>query len=99
MSHSVSPPRHKITVDKVYDLLEKKASARKQPLNWRESIVDLMKVLNLNSSEEARIKLAVNCGYKGDPSDSYESYKRNVWLHKHLMKLLEENGGDLESEH
>ena len=99
MSHSVSPPRHKITVDKLYDLLEKKASARKQPLNWRESIVDLMKVLNLNSSEETRIKLAVNCGYKGDPSDSYESYKRNVWLHKHLMKLLEENGGDLESEH
>ena len=99
MSHSVSPPRHKITVDKLYDLLEQKASARKQPLNWRESIVDLMKVLNLNSSEEARIKLAINCGYQGDPSDPYASYKRNVWLHKHLMKLLEENGGDLESEH
>lgn len=82
-------------VDKLYDLLDKEASARKQPLNWRESIVDLMKVLNLDSSAKARTELAINCGYRGDPSDSY---KRNVWLHKHLMKLMEKNGGNLESE-
>ncbi len=66
----------------------KKASA--QTLNWRESIVDLMKLLGIDSDITNRRALAHELGYTGDLNDSATM---NVWLHKAVMKKLAENGG------
>ena len=59
-------------------------------LNWRTSIVDLMKLLGLDSSLEHRKELAHELGYGGDTSDSAAM---NIWLHKQVMTKLAENGG------
>lgn len=66
------------------------ASKNSQQLNWRTSIVDLMKLLNLDSSLHARQELARELHYSGDINDSASM---NIWLHKHVMRKLEENGG------
>ena len=59
-------------------------------LNWRESIVDLMKLLGLDSSLGARKELADELGFDGDSNDSASM---NIWLHKQVMTKLAENGG------
>jgi hypothetical protein len=59
-------------------------------LNWRTSIVDLMKLLGLDSSLEHRKALAHELNYDGDTSDSATM---NIWLHKQVMEKLAENGG------
>ena len=59
-------------------------------LNWRESIVDLMKLLGLDSSLSARKELADELGFDGDSNDSASM---NIWLHKQVMTKLAENGG------
>lgn len=61
-----------------------------QKLDWRHSIVDLMKLLNLDSSLSARKELAQELHYTGDTSDSASM---NIWLHKQVMQKLAENGG------
>ena len=61
-----------------------------QPLNWRTSIVDLMKLLGLDSSLTERKALAAELGYTGDRGDSATM---NIWLHKQVMRKLAENGG------
>ena len=61
-----------------------------QTLNYKTSIVDLLKLLDLNSSIEARKELAAELHYTGDMQDSA---RMNVWLHKEVMNKLEENGG------
>jgi hypothetical protein len=61
-----------------------------QKLDWRHSIVDLMKLLDLDSSLTARKELATELHYTGDTNDSATM---NVWLHKQVMKKLAENGG------
>ena len=61
-----------------------------QQLNWRTSIVDLMKLLGLDSSLAARKELAGELHYGGDTEDSAAM---NVWLHKQVMQKLAENGG------
>ena len=61
-----------------------------QKLNWRQSIVDLMKLLGLDSSLTARKELAKELGYTG-PTDG--SAEMNLWLHKQVMRKLAENGG------
>jgi len=66
------------------------ASQNKEKLDWRKSIVDLMKLLNLDSSLSARHELAKELNYTGDTNDSA---KMNVWLHKQVMVKLAENGG------
>ena len=58
--------------------------------NWRQSIVDLMKLLDLDSSLGARKELAQELGYKGALDGSAEM---NVWLHKQVMEKLAEGGG------
>jgi hypothetical protein len=65
-------------------------SKNSQQLNWRTSIVDLMKLLNLDSSLSARQELARELHYSGDTNDSASM---NIWLHKHVMQKLAENGG------
>ncbi len=66
-----------------------------QKLDWRRSIVDMMKALDLDSSLSARKELAKELNYTGDMGDSA---KMNVWLHKALMKALAENGGHVPAE-
>ena len=66
------------------------AAQKKEKLDWRKSIVDLMKVLDLDSSLKNRQELAKELGYTGDMNDSA---KMNIWLHKQVMTKLAENGG------
>jgi hypothetical protein len=71
-------------------VMEAAVKAKGQKLNWRTSIVDMMKALDLDSSLSARKELAKELGYTGDTGDSATM---NIWLHKALMKKLAENGG------
>ena len=66
------------------------AAQNSQKLNWRTSIVDLMKLVGMESSLAERKELADELGYSGDKGDSAAM---NIWLHKQVMKKLEENGG------
>lgn len=66
-----------------------------QKLDWRRSIVDMMKALELDSGLSARKELADELGFKGDKNDSATM---NVWLHKALMKALADNGGKVPDE-
>lgn len=68
------------------------ASKQSQTLNWRESIVDLMKLLDLDSSLAARKQLAQELHYTGDTNDSASM---NIWLHREVMQKLVANGGKL----
>jgi hypothetical protein len=71
-------------------VLTKMASENSEKLDWKRSIVDLMKLLNLDSSLAARKELAKELSYSGDMSDSASM---NIWLHKQVMTKLAENGG------
>jgi hypothetical protein len=71
------------------------AAQNKQKLNWRTSIVDLMKLLDLDSSLAARKQLAQELHYSGDMNDSASM---NIWLHKQVMIKLAENGGKVPEE-
>lgn len=73
-------------------ILDKAVAAQKEKLEWRTSIVDLMKALNLDSSLAARKELAKELKYAGDTNDSA---KMNIWLHQQMMKNLAANGGKL----
>jgi hypothetical protein len=66
------------------------AAKNPEKLDWRKSIVDLMKLLNLDSSLGARKELAKELGYTGNTNDSASM---NVWLHKQVMQKLAANGG------
>ena len=77
------------TVD-VEAVLQEMASKSGQKLDYRRSIVDLMKLLDLDSSLTARKELAKELNYTGDTNDSATM---NVWLHKQVMRKLAENGG------
>jgi hypothetical protein len=79
------------TVD-VAPILDKAVAAQKEKLEWRTSIVDLMKALNIDSSLSARKELAHELGYTGDTNDSASM---NIWLHKQVMTKLAANGGKL----
>ena len=61
-----------------------------ESLNWKESIVDLLKLLKMDSGIDARKQLARELGYDGDGSDSA---KMNVWLHERVMQRLAQNDG------
>ena len=71
-------------------VLDKLAEETDQKLDWRKSIVDLMKLLKLDSSFDARKKLAQELRFAGDTKDSAAM---NVWLHRQVMRKLAENGG------
>jgi hypothetical protein len=71
-------------------VLNEMAAKNPQKLNWRTSIVDLMKLLDIDSSLQARKDLAKELNYTGDMNDSASM---NIWLHKQVMKKLAENGG------
>lgn len=73
-------------------ILAQAVAAKGQKLDWKRSIVDLMKALDLDSSLTARKELAKELHYTGDTNDSATM---NVWLHKALMKKLAEHGGKI----
>jgi Domain of unknown function (DUF3597) len=76
-------------------IMDKLASQSKEKLDWRRSIVDMMKLLNLDSSMGARKRLAEELHYTGNLNDSASM---NVWLHKQVMIKLAENGGKVPNE-
>ena len=71
-------------------VLLERAKSKKQKLNYDKSIVDLLKLLELDSSLTARQELAKELGYSGNTKGSS---KMNVWLHKEVMRQLAANGG------
>ena len=80
-------PLSQIDVEAV---LAKLAAQKKEKLDWRKSIVDLMKLLDLDSSLGARKQLAKELNYAGDTNDSASM---NIWLHKQVMMKLAASGG------
>ena len=76
-------------------IVDKAAAAKGEKLQWRTSIVDLMKALDIDSSFTARKELAKELGYTGDSNDSASM---NIWLHKQVMVKLAANGGKLPPE-
>jgi Domain of unknown function (DUF3597) len=89
-----APASHGATVD-VAAIMDKLARQSKEKLDWRRSIVDMMKLLNLDSSMSARKHLAEELHYTGNMNDSASM---NVWLHKQVMIKLAENGGKVPNE-
>lgn len=81
------PPMQEVDVEAV---LNDMAKANPEKLNWKTSIVDLMKLLKLDSSLDQRKALAKELGYTGDTGDSASM---NIWLHKQVMNKLAANGG------
>ncbi|EKS28133.1 DUF3597 domain-containing protein [Afipia felis] len=79
------------TVD-VAPILDAAVKAKGEKLEWRTSIVDLMKALDIDSSLAARKELAKELNYTGDTNDSASM---NIWLHKQVMDKLAANGGKL----
>ena len=90
----VAPPAPApIAVVDVVAQLEQRAAANPQKLNWKTSIVDLLKLLDLDSSFAARKELAVELGCPADFMG--DSAKMNVWLHKTVLAKIAENGGNV----
>jgi hypothetical protein len=86
-----APKPQPMSKQEVEALIQKIAdSTGRKNYNWKQSIVDLMKLLDLDSSLNARKQLAQELGYTGKLDGSAEM---NVWLHKEVMKQLMENGG------
>ena len=86
----VAAPAAMNVVDVVSQL---EAKAKGKDLNWKVSIVDLLKLLELDSSREAREELAkeLNC-----PADQMsDSARMNVWLHKEVLRQIAANGGNI----
>ncbi len=90
------PPPKPIDVVDVVAQLEKLAAANPQKLNWKVSIVDLLKLLDIDSSFGARKELAVELGCPADLMG--DSAKMNMWLHKAVLKKIADNGGNIPKE-
>jgi hypothetical protein len=72
------------------------AAKNPQKLNWKESIVDLLKLLGIDSSLAARKELATELGCP--PEKMGDSAQMNIWLHKTVLKRIAENGGNIPKE-
>lgn len=79
----------------VEKLLDDKAAKAGEKLNWKTSIVDLMKLLDLDSSLNSRKELAKELNYTGDTNDSASM---NIWLHRQVMIKVAANGGKVPAE-
>ena len=85
-----------VSVVDVVAQLEKRAAANAQKLNWRVSIVDLLKLLDIDSSFAARKELAAELNCPAELMD--DSAKMNTWLHKTVLAKIAENGGNIPQE-
>jgi Domain of unknown function (DUF3597) len=90
------PPPVAIPVVDVVAQLEKLAATNPQKLNWRTSIVDLLKLLDIDSSFGARKELATELGCPADLM--HDSAKMNMWLHKTVLQKIAANGGNVPKE-
>ena len=86
-SPATSAPSAPVDIASILDAAVKKSG---QKLDWKHSIVDLMKALGIDASLSERKELAQELGYTGDAGDSA---KMNIFLHKALLKKLADNGG------
>jgi hypothetical protein len=91
-----TPPPKPMSETDVVAKLEKLAADNPQKLNWRTSIVDLMKLLGMESSLAERKELAAELGYPKDQMN--DSAKMNMWLHKQVLRKIAENGGNVPKE-
>ncbi len=82
-----APPVASVDINAVLNAM---ASRNAEKLDWKKSIVDLMKLVGMDSSLASRKELATELGYTGDKNDSATM---NIWLHKQVLKKLAENGG------
>ena len=89
------PPEPMAEVD-VISMLEGWAAQTPQKLNWRTSIVDLMKLLGMESSLSERKELATELGCPAEYM--HDSAKMNVWLHKEVLRQIAQNGGNVPAE-
>ena len=92
MPEAPPPPRAVALVDVVAQL-EQRAAANPQPLNWRTSIVDLLKLLDIDSSLAARKELATELGCPAELMA--DSAQMNMWLHKTVLAQIAANGGNV----
>jgi 3-oxoacyl-ACP reductase-like protein len=90
------PPPKPIEVVDVVAQLEKLAAANPQKLNWKVSIVDLLKLLDIDSSFAARKELATELGCPAELMG--DSARMNMWLHKTVLKKIADNGGNVPKE-
>ncbi|PQZ83904.1 MULTISPECIES: DUF3597 domain-containing protein [unclassified Brevundimonas] len=86
---AAAAPAPEVDVAGILDFMN---DQRAQKLNWRTSIVDLMKLVGLESSLAERKELADELGYTGDKSDSASM---NIWLHAQVIQKIKDNGGRL----
>ena len=92
----VPPPPVAVSVVDVVAKLEKLAAANPQKLNWKTSIVDLLKLLDIDSSLGARKELAKELGCPADAMG--DSARMNMWLHKTVLQKIAANGGNIPKE-
>jgi 3-oxoacyl-ACP reductase-like protein len=90
---SAPPPPKPIALVDVVAQLEQRAAANPQKLNWRTSIVDLLKLLEIDSSLAARKELATELGCPAELMG--DSAKMNMWLHKTVLARIAANGGNV----
>ncbi len=86
---ATSPQPEPVDVAGILDFMN---DQKDQKLNWRTSIVDLMKLVGLESSLAERKELADELGYTGDKADSASM---NIWLHKQVIQKIIDNGGQM----
>jgi zona occludens toxin (predicted ATPase) len=86
-SSSAAPPAASVDVAPI---LDRAVAAKQEKLEWRTSIVDLMKALDIDSSLNARKELAKELKYTGDTNNSASM---NIWLHKQVIAKIVANGG------
>jgi hypothetical protein len=91
-------PKGPIENADVEAILAKKAFDHSEKLDWKKSIVDLLKLLDIDSSLKARKELARELGYPEKDMDAKGSAEMNIWLHKQVIKKLAENGGKVPQE-
>ncbi len=90
-----SAPKSAPLVVDIAAVMDGLASKTSEKLDWKRSIVDLMKLVGMDSSLSARKELATELHYSGDMNDSASM---NIWLHKEVLRKLSENGGKVPSE-
>lgn len=94
-STSSSPAAAPAQVVDVTAILDELSAKSPEKLDWRKSIVDLMKLVGIDSSLSARKQLATELHYSGDQNDSATM---NIWLHKEVITKIAENGGKVPQE-
>lgn len=92
----VAPPPKPVAIVDVVAQLEQRAAANPQKLNWRTSIVDLLKLLDIDSSLAARKELAAELKCPADLMG--DSARMNIWLHKTVLARIAANGGNVPPE-